>query len=136
MLQTIAHAIPWICFALIALSALGGIHTILNHLKPVLDHKLTETLARRVIAHLITQLHNGEKFEPYTLDHALQTFQHQLTDLLMMNGFTIKDYNPRILAMSILSESKMLPDLIAALELRASKDTCQDSTSTPPTSLT
>ena len=136
MLETIASIIRWIIFAAIALSALATLHSLAPRFKAILDHYLLATLTRRVIGHLITQLHNGEDFKPYTLEHALQTFSHQLTDLLPMNGYNVRDFNPQTLAMAILAESRMLHELISLLEARRQADECPDSTSTLPTSHT
>lgn len=129
--------------AQLALAAVAGITSFL--LTPAVQQFLTSRTmdiktdtAKRfttlAIAGLITDLYNGVDTGELSLQSQVTNIECRLNDLLLANGFSPKDYNPKPLVAAVLTESKLRRPLLEAIRSRKEKNECPESTSsTSPT---
>jgi len=136
MFQTILLVLGLVTALSITISLLRFMHRALALASQLTQHRLATRLTKLVIAAFIMQLHNGQDFAPYTLKKAQDVIQHYLTDLLLMNGYHPRSWNPKYLVQAELVAGGLLGELKAALEIRRNDKPCQDSTSGTPTTLT
>jgi hypothetical protein len=129
-----------VVFLVFGSGCLCSMHRLLHkHLALTRDlarHGQAQNLTRLTIGALVTQLHNGEKFKPYTLAKAIDVISHYLTDVLLLNGFNLRDWNPKYLVEAELADSGLLHDLMEILAKRQKDDECQEEptgTQTTPT---
>lgn len=114
------------------LSFAYAVHGTLSLIRGYTSDRCIDQLTRLTIGTLITGLHDTEQLDPCTLSNAIETISCRLTDMLLLNGYEIRKWNPRALTLAYLGAHGQLDSLLNAIEHSRTKQCQPDSTFSPP----